>query len=85
VPDRRARVATASGVEFRPRANQPLGGKERHLGIVGDRPDATIGLGEVPKAGRSEASPDAIETVELYRRAQRVAYGTPKEAAREAG
>jgi len=64
-----------------PRADQPLGGEQRHLRVVGDRPDGSVGLGEVADPLGSEALADALERVELDRRAERIADGAAEQAA----
>src|SRR5438132_12111855 len=65
------------------RAQEPLRGEERHLRVVGDRPDASVGLVHVPDAIGAVALADLREREELDRRAERIAHGAAEEAAAE--
>ena len=58
-----------------------LGREQRHLGVVGDRPDPAVRLGRIDDARRPEPAPDRRETVELDGGAESVAYSAAEKAA----
>src|SRR5215831_14938964 len=64
-------------------AQQPFGGEERHLCVVGDCPTPAVSLTVVCDPGRSVLAADPMNAVELNRRAQRIAHSAPQQTARE--
>lgn len=61
--------------------DQPLRGEERHLGVVGERAEATVGRDEVAAALGAEPTPDLRERQKLDRRPQGIADRPTKKAA----
>ena len=80
--DDRRDAADAAQIPAYVGPQQPLSSEERHLGVIGDRPDAAIGRNVVADAVRAKPGPDLFQRHELHRCAQGVTGGSPKQAAK---
>ena len=65
-------------------AQQPLGGEQRHLGIVGDSPCHAVGWDKVANTARTKPSHDLTVSHKLNRSPEGIPHGATDQAAVEA-